>query len=75
MKLVQTCHMTSLHCETSFVHCKLVFSCPNESNIDQKKNSADKHRKKENIKSENTVKMQLSIYPMRKEEQIEEMLL
>ena len=36
-KLVQTCHMTSLHCETSFVHCKLVFSCPNESNIDQKK--------------------------------------
>ena len=56
LKLVQTCHMTSLHCETSFVRCKLVFSCPNESNIDQKKNqSADKHRKKE--KSENTVKI------------------
>ena len=47
LKLVQTCHMTSLHCETSFVRCKLVFSCPNESNIDQKKDqSADKHRKK-----------------------------
>ena len=44
---MQTCHMTSLHCETSFVPYKLVFSCPNESNIDQKKDqSADKHRKK-----------------------------
>ena len=40
-------YMTSLHCETSFVHCKLAFLCPNESNIDQKKNqSSDKHRKK-----------------------------
>ena len=117
MKLVQTCHMTSLHCETSFVHCKLVFYVLMKATLIRKRIKVLTNIERK--KSENTVKIhfshmvkihmtsirnatikaifflftlfctqtkpngltgpiakiQLRIYPIRKEEQIEEMLL